>query len=109
MLWLVGAGVARAYMSTAGSFGKALGDELGTYAGKRIKKWLEQLRHARGQQVSTIIQDSLVRTEILLTGDEPPEALEQLKELIDNNQIPAIPGKAAQVQYQEGDGWVRPF
>lgn len=109
VLWLAGAGVARAYMSAAGSFGKAFGDELGTYAGKRIKKWLDQLRHARGQQVSTIIQDPLIRTEILLTGKEPPEALEQLKELINNDQIPVIPGKAAQVEYREGDGWVRPF
>jgi hypothetical protein len=109
VLWLAGAGVARVYLSAAGSFGKALGDELGTYTGKRIKKWLEQLRRARGQQVSTIIQDPLVRAEILLTGNEPPEALEQLKELIDNDRIPAIPGKAAQIEYREGDGWVRPF
>jgi hypothetical protein len=113
VLFLVGAGVARAWLNAAASFGKAfgkaLGDDLGHYAGGRIKAWLEQLRQARGRQVATIIQDPSVGTEILLTGDEPPEALEQLKELIENDQIKAIPGKAAEVRYREGDGWVRPF
>jgi hypothetical protein len=109
VLFLVGLGVARAWLNAASSFGKALGDDLGHYAGEGIKAWLERLRQARGREVATIIQDSSVGTEILLTGDERPEALEQLKELIESNQIPAIPGRAAQVQYREGDGWVRPF
>jgi hypothetical protein len=91
------------------AFGKALGDDLGHYAGERMKAWLEQLRQARGGEVATIIRDLSVGPEILLTGDEPPEALEQLKELIENDQIKTIPGKAAEVRYREGEGWVRPF
>lgn len=109
VLFLIGVGVARAWLNGAASFGKALGDDLGHYAGERIKAWLEQLRQARGGSVATIIQDSSVGTEIMLTGDEPPEALEQLKELIENDQVKAIPGRAAEVRYQEGEGWVRPF
>ena len=109
VLFLAGAGVARAYLSAAASFGKALGDELGHFAGKRIQDWLQQLREARQRKVAILIQDPTICTEILVTGDEPPEALEQLAELVGRNQIAEIPGKAAQVQYRDGDGWVRPF
>jgi hypothetical protein len=109
VLFLVGAGVVRVWLNAASSFGKILGDDLAHYTGDRIKAWLEQLRQARGREVTTIIQDPSIGAEILLTGDEPPKALEQLSELIKNDHIKAIPGKAAQVQYREGDGWVRPF
>jgi hypothetical protein len=47
--------------------------------------------------------------QIVVTGYEPAEALEQLKDLIENNLITQIPGKASEVRYREGEGWVRPF
>lgn len=97
------------FLNATGSFGKAFGDDLGHYAGKRVKEWLEQLRHARGRKVTTIIQDPSVRTEIVITGDEPREAFDQLMELLNNGQILAIPGKAAEVRYRAGQGWVRSF
>lgn len=113
VMYLIGAGVATAFMRSAaafgGSFGKGVGDKLGPYAGERIKEWLSRTKEVRGRELTTIVQDSSLRTEIILTGDEPPEALQQLKELIENGKIGEIPGRAALVSYREGEGWVRPF
>lgn len=47
--------------------------------------------------------------EVVVTGYEPAEAIEQLRDILEHDQIGAIPGKAAEVRYQEREGWVRPF
>lgn len=56
-----------------------------------------------------MIRDPSLTAEVVVTGYEPAEAIEQLMDLLEHNQIAAIPGKAAEVRYREGEGWVRPF
>jgi hypothetical protein len=105
VLWLGGAGVARAYLHAAGTFG----DDLGHYVAKRVTDRFEQLRQARGRQVTTIIQDPSIGVEIIIVGDEPPEAFEQLNDLLNHDKIKDIPGRAAAIRWREGEGWIRPF
>jgi hypothetical protein len=109
VLFLGGAGVAQAFITSAGSFGKAFGGDLGHYAAKRVTDWLEQLKTKRERKVTVVVQDPSLRTEIIITGDEPPEAFDLLKDLLDNDKIKELPGRAAEVRYREGEGWVRPF
>jgi hypothetical protein len=109
VLWLVGSGVAAAFLAAAGSFGKKLGGGLGDYAAKRVTDWFEQLRRARERKMTTVIQDRAIAVEIIIAGDEPPEAFSQLKELLDNDGIKEIPGKSAAIRWTEVSGWVRPF
>jgi hypothetical protein len=54
--------------------------------------------------VATIISGPACPAGEPADGAEPSKALEQLKKLIDDNKIPAIPGTSARVQYREGDG-----
>lgn len=109
VLFLGGAGVAQAFIASAGSFGKAFGGDLGHYAAKRVTDWLEQLKTKRERKVTVVVQDPALRTEIIITGDEPPEAFDLLKDLLDNDKIKELPGRAAEVRYREREGWIRPF
>lgn len=109
VMYIIGSGVAAAWLRAAAKFGENVGETLGKYAGERIKNWLERVREARDQEVPIIIQDPSLSAQIVVTGYEPAEALEQLKDLIENDQIAQISGKASEVRYREGEGWVRPF
>jgi hypothetical protein len=109
VLWLGGLGVARAFILGAGNFGKTFGGDLGHYEAKRVTEWLERLRHVRGRNVTVVAQDPSLRVEIILAGDEPLEAFEQLRELLDNDGIKKLPGQAAAIRWRQGEGWVRPF
>lgn len=108
VMYLIGSGGAAAFLKAAARFGENFGGELGTYAGQRVKNWLEQARAARNEGLVIVIRDPSLTAEIVVTGYEPAEAIEQLMDLLEHDQIAAIPGKAAEVRYQEGDGWVRP-
>jgi hypothetical protein len=109
VMYIIGSGVAAAWLKAAAKFGENVGETLGKYAGERIKNWLERVREARDHEVPIVIQDPSLSVQIVVTGYEPAEALEQLKDLIENDQIAQIPGKASEVRYREGEGWVRPF
>lgn len=113
VMYLIGSGVALAWLRAAAKFGEKFGEnfggELGTYAGQRVKNWLERVRQARDQETPIVIQDRSLSAQIVVTGYEPAEALEQLKDLLENDQIAQIPGKASEVRYREGEGWIRPF
>ena len=112
-MYLIGSGVALAWLRAAAKFGEKFGEnfggELGTYAGQRVKNWLERVRQARDQETSIVIQDRSLSAQIVVTGYEPAEALEQGQDLLENDQIARIPGKASEVRYREGEGWIRPF
>ena len=109
VMYLIGSGVATAFLRAAAKFGENFGGELGKYAGQRVKNWLEQAREARNEEFVVVIQDPSLTAEVVVTGYEPAEAIEQLMDLVEHDQIAAIPGKAAEVRYREGEGWVRPF
>lgn len=109
VMYLIGSGAAAAFLKAAAKFGENLGGELGTYAGQRVKNWLERAREARNEEFVVVIRDPSLTAEVVVTGYEPAEAIEQLMDLLEHDQITAIPGKAAEVRYQEGEGWVRPF
>ncbi len=109
VMYLFGSGVAAAWLKAAAKFGENFGGELGTYAGQRVKNWLERAREARNEEFVVVIQDPSLTAEVVVTGYEPAEALEQLMDLLEHDQIAAIPGKAAEVRYREGEGWVRSF
>lgn len=108
VMYLIGSGGAAAFLKAAAKFGGNFGGELGTYAGQRVKNWLEQAREARNEEFVVVIRDPSLTAEVVVTGYEPAEAIEQLMDLLEHDQIAAIPGKAAEVRYQEGEGWVRP-
>ena len=105
---LVGDGVAVAFLKAAAKFGENFGGELGTRAGQRVKNWFERAREARNEVFLVVIRDPSLTAEVVMTGYEPAVAIEQLMDLLEYDQIAAIPGKAAEVRY-EGEGWVRPF
>jgi hypothetical protein len=109
VMYLIGSGVAAAWIKAAAKFGENVGGTLGEYAGERIKNWLERVRGTRDQEAPIVIQDPSLSAQIVVTGYEPAEALEQLKDLIENDQIAQIPGKAGEIRYREGQGWIRPF
>jgi hypothetical protein len=109
VMYLIGSGGAAAFLKAAAKFGENFGGELGTYAGQRVKNWLEQARAARNEEFIVVIRDPSLTAEVVVTGYEPADAIEQLMDLLEQDQIAAIPGKAAEVRYHEGDGWVRPF
>jgi hypothetical protein len=109
VMYLIGSGVTAAFLKAAAKFGENFGGELGTYAGQRVKNWLEQAREARNEEFVVVIRDPSLTAEVVVTGYEPAAAIEQLMDLLEHDQIAAIPGKAAEVRYQEGEGWVRPF
>jgi hypothetical protein len=107
VMYLVGSGVAAAWLRAAAKFGENVGGELGSYVGESIKNWLERARKARNQEFAIVIQDPSLTAEIVVTGYEPAEALEQLISLIENNQIGEIPGQSTEVRYRDGEGWIR--
>jgi hypothetical protein len=117
VLYVVGSGVAASFMTALGSavknfgdaFGKAAGEELGKYAAERAKERLERLRGIRRGEGAVIVRDPSLKIEIVITGEEPAQALEQLKELLETNKLPELPGQAAEVRYRDDQGWVRPF
>jgi hypothetical protein len=95
--------VAAACLKAAAKFGENVGETLGKYAGERIKNWLERVREARGVELPIMIQDPSLSAYIMVTGYEPAEALKQLKDLIENDQIAQIPGESSEVCYREGE------
>lgn len=107
-MYLIGSGGAAAFLKAAAKFGENFGGELGTYTGQRVKNWLEQAREARNEEFVVVLRDPSLTAEVVVTGYEPAEAIEQLMDVLEHDQIAAIPGKAAEVRYQEGEGWVRP-
>jgi hypothetical protein len=60
------------------------------------------------ERVTIVVQDPSLRTEII-TGGEPPEAFDLLKEFLDSGKIKELPGRAAEVRYRVAEGWVRAF
>jgi hypothetical protein len=64
----------------------------------------------RERKVTIVVQDPSLHADTIITGDEPPEAFGRLKELLDDyDKIRELPGRAAEVRYRDGEGWVRPF
>ena len=92
-MYLIGSGVAAAWIKATAKFGENVGGTLGKYAGERIKNWLERVRETRDQEAPIIIQDPSLSAQIVVTGYEPAETLQQLKDLIENDQIAQIPGR----------------
>lgn len=109
VMYLIGSGVGAAFLKAAAKFGENFGGELGTYAGQRVKDWLERAREARNDEFVVVIRDPSLTAEVVVTGYEPAEAIDQLIDLLEHDQIAEIPGKAAEVRYREGEGWIRPF
>jgi len=120
VLYLGGTGVGLWFLRALGSaakkfadsFAESAGKELGKYGAERVIERLERLRAIRsqgGKDGAFVIQDDSLTSEIVLTGLEPVEAFTELLELIESNNLPELPGEAAEVRYIDGQGWARPF
>ena len=72
-MYLIGSGGAAAFLKAAAKFGGNFGGELGTYAGQRVKNWLEQAREARNEEFVVVIRDPSLTAEVVVTGYEPAD------------------------------------
>ena len=91
-MYRIGSGVGATFLKAAAKFGENFGGELGTYAGQRVKDWLERAREARNDEFVVVIRDPSLTAEVVVTGYEPAEAIDQLIDLLEHDQIAEIPG-----------------